>query len=41
MVTNMKLAFTNVILRHYSPYVIQKGLKFKRVVMAVRLAYIS
>ena len=40
MVTNMKLAFTNVPLRHNSACVIQKWLRFKRVI-TVRLAYIS
>ena len=36
----MKLAFTNVPFRHNSACVIQKWLKFKRVII-VRLAYIS
>ena len=40
MVTNMKLAFTNVPLRHSSAHVIQKWLRFKRL-MIVRLEYIS
>ena len=39
MVTNMKLAFTNVPFRHISTCIIQKWLKFKKVI-TVRLAYI-
>ena len=38
--TNMKLAFKNVPFRHNSAFVIQKWLRFKRVI-TVRLAYIS
>ena len=41
MVANIKLAFTNVPFRHKSPYVIQKWLKFKRMVITFRLVYIS
>ena len=41
MVANMKLAFTNVPFRHDLVYVIQKWLKFKRVVITFRLAHIS
>ena len=37
---NMKLAFTNVPFRHNSPCVIQKWLRFKRVI-TFRLADIS
>ena len=40
MVTNMKLAFTNVPFRHNSACVIQKWLWLKKVI-TVRLAYIS
>ena len=40
MVTNMKLAFTNVPLRHSSAHVIQKWLRSKRLII-VRLEYIS
>ena len=40
MVTYMKLAFTNVPVRHNSVSIIQKWLRFKRVII-VRLAYIS
>ena len=36
-----KVAFTNVPFRHDLVYVIQKWLKFKRVVIAFKLAYIS
>ena len=39
-VRNMKLAFTNVSFRHNSACVIQKWLKFRRVIITVRLAYI-
>ena len=35
----MKLVFTNVPSRHNSAQVIQKRLKFKRVVITFRLAY--
>ena len=41
MVANIKLAFTNVPFRQKSPYVIQKWLKFKRMVITFRLVYIS
>ena len=44
MVANIKLAFANVPFRHNSyhiAYVIQEWVKFKRVVIAFRLAYIS
>ena len=41
MVTNMKLAFTDVSFRHNLACVIQKWLRFKRTVITVRLAYIS
>ena len=40
MVTNMKLAFTNVPFRHNSACIIQKLLRIKRIII-VRLAYIS
>ena len=40
IVTNMKLAFTNVPFRYYSACVIQKWLRLKRAI-TVRLAYIS
>ena len=40
MVANMKLAFTKKPFRHNSACVIQKRLRFKRVI-TVRLAYIS
>ena len=40
IVTNMKLAYTNVPFRHNPACVIQKWLRFKRVI-TVRLAYIS
>ena len=40
MVTNMKLAFTNVLFRHNLACVIQKWLRFKSAT-TVRLAYIS
>ena len=40
MVANMKLAFTNVPFRHSSARVVQKRLRFKKVI-TVRLAYIS
>ena len=40
MVTNMKFAFTNVSFKHNSACVIQKWLRFKRVI-TVKLAYIS
>ena len=40
MVTNMKLAGTNVPFRHNSACVIQKWLRFKRFII-VRLAYVS
>ena len=39
MVTNNKVAFRNVSFRHNSAYVIQKWLRFKRVI-TVRLAYV-
>ena len=39
MVTNMKLASTNVPFKHNSACIIQKWLRFKRVII-VRLAYI-
>ena len=41
MVKNMKPALTNVLFRHNSACVIQKWLRFKTVVIAVRLTYIS
>ena len=41
MVANMKLAFTNMPSRHNSAQVIQERLKFKRVVITFRLAYVS
>ena len=41
MVENMKLAFRKVPFRHNSAYIIQKGLKFKRVVITFRLSNIS
>ena len=41
MVANMKLVFTNVPSRHNSAQVIQKRLKFKRVVITFKLAYVS
>ena len=40
MLTNMKLAFTNVDFRHNSACVIEKWLKLKRVI-TVSLAYVS
>ena len=40
MVTNMKLAFTNLPYKDNSAFVIQKWLKFKKFI-TVRLAYIS
>ena len=40
MVTNMKLAFTNVLFRHNSACVIQKWLTLKRII-TVTLSYIS
>ena len=40
MVENMKLAFRNVPFRHNSAYIIQKGLKFKRVVITFILSNI-
>ena len=40
MVTNMELAFKKMSYRHNSTCVIQKWLRFKRVI-TVRLAYIS
>ena len=40
MVTNMKLAFTNVPFRHNSACIIQKLLRIKKIII-VRLAYIS
>ena len=40
MVVNMKLAFTNVPFRRNSAYIVQKWLRFKRVII-VRLAFIS
>ena len=40
MVTNNKVAFRKVPFRHNSVYVIQKWLRFKRV-MTVMLAYVS
>ena len=40
MVTNMKLAFTNVPFRHNLACVTQKWLRFKRVI-TVRLAYVA
>ena len=41
MVTNKKLASTNVPFRHDSAGVIQNWLRPERVVITVRLAYIS
>ena len=41
MVENMKLDFRNVSFRHNSAYIIQKGLKVKRVVITFRLSNIS
>ena len=41
MVANIKLAFRNASFRHNSAYVIQKWLKFKRMVITFRLVYIS
>ena len=41
MVTNMKLATTNVPFRHNSACVIQKWLRFKWMIILVRLVYIS
>ena len=40
MVANIKLAFTNVPFRDNSAYVIKKWLRFKRVVITVRVGYI-
>ena len=40
MVTNMKLAFTNLPFRHNSTCIIQRWLRFKKVI-TVRLACIS
>ena len=40
MVINIKFAFTNVSFKHNSACVIQKWLRFERVII-VRLAYIS
>ena len=37
----MNLADINVTFRHNSAYIIQKWLKFKRVVITFKLAYIS
>ena len=39
MVTNMKLAFTNVPFRHNSACVVSKWLKFTKLVITVRLTY--
>ena len=41
VVINMKLEFTNVPFRHNSACNIQKWLRLERVVITVRLAYIS